>query len=60
MQARKPLKVVGSFVFLCHAPGVTLSEEQLEGACLGSKASEPSGIGSLGLVFLFSGLGWHH
>jgi hypothetical protein len=27
-----------SFVFLCHAPGMTLSEKQLVGACLGSNA----------------------
>jgi hypothetical protein len=57
--ARKPLsppEVTGSFVFLCHAPDMTLLEEQLAGACLGSDAREPSGIGSLGLVLLCPGL----
>jgi hypothetical protein len=51
---------MGSFVFLCHALDVTLLEEQLAGVRLGSGAREPSGIDSLGLVFLCSGLGWHH
>ena len=56
-EAPEPPEAVGSFVFLCHAPDMTLSEEQLAGACLGSGAREPLGIGSLGLVFLCSGLG---
>ena len=56
-KAPEPPEAVGSFVFLCHAPDVTLSEEQLAGACLGSGAGEPPGIGSLGLVFLCPGLG---
>jgi hypothetical protein len=55
----EPLGTTGSFVFLCHAPNVTLSEEQLVGACLGSDTREPPGIGSLELVFLCPGLGWH-
>jgi hypothetical protein len=38
---------------------VTLSEEQLVGACLGSDARDPLGIDSLGLVFLCPCLGWH-
>jgi hypothetical protein len=53
VQARKPLSPQRSqeAVFLCHALYVTLLEEQLIGACLGSGAREPLGIGSLGLVF---------
>ena len=57
--AREPSEAMGSFVFLCHAPDMTLSEEQLVGARLGSGAGEPPGIGSPGLVFLCPGLGWH-
>jgi hypothetical protein len=34
-------EAVGSIVFLCHASDMTLSEEQLAGACLGSGAREP-------------------
>jgi hypothetical protein len=48
-----------SFVFLCHTPDMTLSKEQLAEAHLGSGAREPPDIGSLGLVFLYLGLGWH-
>ena len=59
LEAPEPLEAKGRFVFLCHALDVTLSEEQLVGARLGSNAREPPGIGSLGLVFLRSGLGWH-
>ena len=61
MRAWKPelREAVGSFVFLCHAPDMTLSEEQLAGARLGSGTREPPGIGSLGLVFLCLGLGLH-
>jgi len=55
----EPPEAAGSFVFLCHAPDVTLSEEQLTGARLGSDAEESPGIGSLGLVFLCPGFGWH-
>ena len=58
-EAPEPSEAEGSFFFLCHAPDVTLSEEQLAEACLGSDAREPTGISSLGLVFLCSGLGWH-
>jgi hypothetical protein len=58
-EAPEPSEAAGSFVFLCHAPDVTLLEEQLVGACLGSDAREPADIGSLGLVFLCPGLGWH-
>ena len=50
---------VGSFVFLCHAPDLTMLEVQLAGARLGSGARKPPGIGSPGLVFLCPGLGWH-
>jgi hypothetical protein len=32
---------LGSFVFLCHALDVTLSEEQLVGVYVGSGAREP-------------------
>ena len=60
LEASEPLEVMESFIFLCHAPNVTLSEEQLVGARLGSGAMEPQGIASLGLVFLCLGLGWHH
>jgi hypothetical protein len=60
LEAPEPPEAVGSFVFLCHAPDVTLSEEQLIGARLESGAREPPGIGSPGLVFLCLGLGWHH
>jgi hypothetical protein len=56
-EAPKPLEATGSFAFLCHAPDVTLSEEQLVGARLGSDAKEPQGIYSLGFVFLCPGLG---
>jgi hypothetical protein len=55
----EPPEVVGNFVFLCHIPDMTLSEEKLAWAHLGSSAREPSCIGSLGLVFLCLGLGWH-
>jgi hypothetical protein len=58
-EALEPPKAVGSFVFWCHALNTTLSEEQLVGAHLGSSARELLGIGSLGLVFLCPGLGWH-
>jgi len=58
-EAREPSEATGSFVFLCHALDVTLLEEQLAGACLGSGTREPPGIGSLGLAFLCLGLGWH-
>jgi hypothetical protein len=43
------------FVFLCHAPDVTLSEEQLAGARFGSVAGEPPGIGSPGACLLVPG-----
>ena len=59
-EAPEPSEVAGSFVFLCHAPDVTLSVEQLAGAHLGSGARERLGIGSPGLVFLCLGLGWHY
>ena len=58
-EALEPPEAAGSFVFLCYTPDVTLPEEQLAGACLGSGARKPPGIGSLGLVFLCLGLGWH-
>jgi hypothetical protein len=58
-EALEPLEAAGIFVFLCHAPDMTLSKEQLVGACLGSDAREAPGIGSLGIVFLCPGLGWH-
>ena len=58
-EAPESSEAVGSFVFLCRALDVTLSEEQLVGACLGSVEREPPGIGSLGLVFLCPSLGWH-
>jgi hypothetical protein len=45
---------------LVSRPDVTLLEEQLAGARLGSDAREAPGIGSLGLVFLCPGLGWCH
>jgi hypothetical protein len=48
-EAPEPSKAAGSFVFLCHSPDVTLSEERLVGACLGSGAKEPPGISGLGL-----------
>jgi hypothetical protein len=53
VRARKPLspwRPLGSFVFLCHAPDVTLSEEQLAGARLGRVTRASSGIGSPGLA----------
>jgi hypothetical protein len=56
-KAPEPPEAAGSFVFLCHAPDVTLLEDQLVGACLGSGAREAPDIGSLGLVFLCLGLG---
>jgi hypothetical protein len=56
-EAFEPSEAVESFVFLCHTLDVTLSEEQLTGAHLGSNAREPPGIDSLGLVFLCPGLG---
>jgi hypothetical protein len=74
-ESPEPPEATGSFVFLCHAPDMTLSQEQLAWARLGSDALsqeqlawarlgsdawEPPGIGSLGLVFLCLGLGWHH
>jgi hypothetical protein len=48
-KAPDPREAMGSIVFLCHASDMTLSEEQLVGACLGSGAREPPGIGSPGL-----------
>jgi hypothetical protein len=59
LEATEPPEAAGSFIFLCHAPDMTLLEEQLAGAHLGSGAREPLGIGSMGLVFLCPGLGWH-
>ena len=59
LEAHEPSEAVGSFVFLCHAPDLTMLEEQLAGARLGSGARKPRGIGSPGLVFLCPGLGWH-
>jgi hypothetical protein len=49
-KAPEPPEAAESFVFLCHVPNMTLSEEQLAGARLGSDARKPLGIGSLGLV----------
>ena len=57
LEAPEPPEAMGSFVFLCHAPDVTLSEEQLVVVRRGSDARVPLGIGSLGLVFLCPGLG---
>jgi hypothetical protein len=37
----RPWRLRESFVFLCHAPNMTLSGEQLAGPCLGSGAGEP-------------------
>jgi hypothetical protein len=59
LEAPEPPKDVRSFIFLCHAPNVTLSEEQLARARLGSSAREPSGISGLRLVFLCPGLVLH-
>ena len=59
LEAHEYPEAVGSFVFLCHTLDMTLSEEQLVGACLGSDAKEPPAIGSLALIFLCLGLGWH-
>jgi hypothetical protein len=59
LKAPEPSEAMGSFVFSCHTLDMTLSEEQLVGACLGSNAREPLGIISLGHVFLCLGLGWH-
>ena len=56
-EALESSEAVESFFFLCHTSDVTLSEEQLVGACLGSDAREPLSTGSLGLVFLCLGLG---
>jgi hypothetical protein len=56
-EALEPPEAMRSFVFLCHAPNMTISEEQLVGSCLRSDAREPLGIGSLGLVLLCLGLG---
>jgi hypothetical protein len=61
MRAQKPSssqRLRESFVFLCHAPNMTLSGELLVGPHLGSSAREPPSIDSLGLVFLRPGLGW--
>ena len=57
-EAHEPSEAMGSFVFLCHTPNVTLSEEQLAGPHLGSNAEEPPSIGSSGPVFLCPVLGW--
>jgi hypothetical protein len=51
-EVHQPLRPLGGFVFLRHAPNVTLSEVQLVGARLGSVIGEPSGIGSLGARLL--------
>jgi hypothetical protein len=51
-EAPEPSKVAESFVFLCHTLDVTLLEELLAEARLGSGAREPPDIGGLGLVFL--------
>jgi hypothetical protein len=52
----EPPEAVESFVFLCHIPDMTMLEEQLAEARLGSGAREPSSIGGPGLVFLCPGL----
>jgi hypothetical protein len=57
LEAREPLEAVESFIFLCHAPDVTLSEEQLAGLRLGSSVEESPSIGSLRPIFLCPGLG---
>ena len=44
LEAPEPPEAMESFVFLCHAPDMTLSEEQLVGARLGSDAKDPLGI----------------
>jgi hypothetical protein len=59
LEAPEPTEAAESFVFLCHALDVTLSEEQLVGACFGSDAREVLGIGRMGLFFLCPDLGWH-
>jgi hypothetical protein len=40
-KAPEPPKAMGSFVFLCHAPDVTLSGEQLVGHVLGAMLGIP-------------------
>ena len=54
-EAPEPPEAMGSFVFLCHAPDVTLLEEQLVGPCLGSDVGEPPSISSLGPCLLVLG-----
>jgi hypothetical protein len=55
-EAPEPSKAMESFVFLCHTLDMTLLEEQLAEAHLGSGAREPPDISGPGLVFLCLGL----
>jgi hypothetical protein len=59
LEAPEPPMAVKNFVFLCHTPDMTLLEEELAGAHLGSGAREPPGIDGPRLVFLCPGLGLH-
>ena len=49
----------GKLVFFCHAPCVTLSWEWPARPPPKRSIWEPLSLGSSGLVFLCSGLGWH-
>jgi hypothetical protein len=49
-EASEPLKPAEEFVFLCHAPCVTLSEERLTEPRLQGSAEEPPSPGGSGCL----------
>ena len=53
-----PWRPWGSFVFLCHAPCMTLLGKWPTMPCLRGSAEEPSSLDSSRHVFLRPGLGW--
>ena len=55
--APEPVKLAEEFVFLHHAPCVTLSEEWLTAPPLLGSAREPPTLGGSGHTFLCPGLG---
>jgi hypothetical protein len=55
--APEPLEATEEFVFLRHAPCVTLSEEWLTVLHLWGSAGELTSLGGSGRVFLCPGLG---
>jgi hypothetical protein len=58
-RSTNPQRPLGDFVFLCHAPDMTLSEVQLAGACSGESPGSPRASVAWVLIFLRLGLGLH-